>query len=83
MTNETFGLDYRFVQERCSGDLKIENRKKLEVIDELVRRGYRSDPKKDWELKMSQQNALVSTRWFLIKKSEGYNDRDTIYRSFT
>nr|XP_018912664.1 PREDICTED: DNA topoisomerase 2 isoform X1 [Bemisia tabaci] len=38
----------RFICEKCDGDLRIENRKKKEMIAELVKREYRSDPVKEW-----------------------------------
>merc|ERR1712042_128528 len=39
----------RFILEKCDGTLKIENKKKKIMIDELVRRGYDSDPIKAWK----------------------------------
>jgi len=38
----------RFILEKCDGTLKIENKKKKIMIDELTRRGYDSDPVKAW-----------------------------------
>jgi len=43
----------RFILEKCDGTLKVENKKKKIMIDELARRGYDSDPVKAW--KKSQQ----------------------------
>merc|ERR1712142_1257062 len=39
----------RFILEKCDGSLKIENKKKKIMIDELVRRGYDSDTIKAWK----------------------------------
>ena len=39
----------RFILEKCDGTLKIENKKKKIMIDELARRGYDSDPIKAWK----------------------------------
>ena len=39
----------RFILEKCDGTLKIENKKKKIMIEELVRRGYDSDPIKAWK----------------------------------
>merc|ERR1719508_126095 len=39
----------RFILEKCDGTLKIENKKKKIMIDELARRGYDSDPIKSWK----------------------------------
>jgi len=36
----------RFILEKCDGTLKVENKKKKIMIDELARRGYDSDPVK-------------------------------------
>ena len=38
----------RFILEKCDGTLKIENKKKKLMIDELARRGYDSDPVTAW-----------------------------------
>ena len=39
----------RFILEKCDGTLKIENKKKKLMIEELQRKGYDSDPLKAWE----------------------------------
>merc|ERR1719394_1372576 len=39
----------RFILEKCDGSLKVENKKKQLMIDELSRRGYDSDPVKAWK----------------------------------
>merc|ERR1719195_2271267 len=39
----------RFILEKCDGSLKVENKKKKMMIDELSRRGYDSDPVKTWK----------------------------------
>ena len=39
----------RFILEKCDGTVKIENKKKQVMIDELARRGYDSDPVKAWK----------------------------------
>ena len=39
----------RFILEKCKGDLKIENKKKQAMIEELTRRKYDSDPVKAWK----------------------------------
>lgn len=45
--------------EKCDGDLRIENRKKTEMVKELVRRGYNSDPVKAWKLIQDRESVLV------------------------
>lgn len=49
----------RFIVEKCDGNLKIENRKKTEMINELVRRGYNSDPVKAWKLAQDRESVMV------------------------
>ena len=39
----------RFILEKCRGDLKIENKKKQAMIEELTRRKYDSDPVRAWK----------------------------------
>lgn len=53
----------RFIVEKCDGNLKIENRKKIEMINELVRRGYNSDPVKAWKLLQDRESVLVSNKY--------------------
>merc|ERR1712045_404113 len=43
----------RFILEKCDGTLKVENKKKKLMVEELARKGYDSDPVKAW--KKSQQ----------------------------
>lgn len=50
----------RFILEKCDGDLKIENRKKQEMIAELIKRNYPSDPVKAWKFRIDKESALVS-----------------------
>jgi len=45
----------RFILEKCDGSLKVENKKKQLMIDELSRRGYDSDPVKAWKKSQVKQ----------------------------
>lgn len=54
-----FVFRVRFIVEKCDGDLRIENRKKTEMVKELVRRGYNSDPVKAWKLVQDRESVLV------------------------
>lgn len=45
--------------EKCDGSLRIENRKKAEMIKELVRLGYTSDPVKAWKLVQDRESVMV------------------------
>lgn len=50
----------RFILEKCDGTLVIENKKKKDMIAELVRRNYASDPVAAWKLSQNREEALVS-----------------------
>lgn len=50
----------RFIIEKCDGVLTIENKRKKEMIEELVRRGYDSDPVKGWKNQQNREALLVS-----------------------
>ena len=48
----------RFIVEKCDGRLVIENKKKKDMIDELVRKNYDSDPVKAWKRAQDKDAAL-------------------------
>lgn len=48
----------RFILEKCDGDLRIENKKKKDMIDELIRRGYDTDPVRQWKIKQDKESVL-------------------------
>ncbi|XP_046387221.1 DNA topoisomerase 2-alpha isoform X2 [Ischnura elegans] len=48
----------RFICEKCDGVLVIENKKKKAMIEELVKRGYDSDPVKTFKLKQNKEEVL-------------------------
>lgn len=50
----------RFILEKCDGTLVIENKKKKDMIAELVRRNYESDPVVAWKLLQNREQVLVS-----------------------
>lgn len=39
----------RFIMEKCSGELTVENKKRKTIVEELLRRGYAPDPVKEWK----------------------------------
>lgn len=51
----------RFIIEKCDGSLVIENKKKKDMIAELHRKGYDSDPVKSWKKLQNPEAASVST----------------------
>lgn len=48
----------RFILEKCDGTLTIENKKKKDMIAELVRRKYDSDPVIAWKLAQNRDELL-------------------------
>jgi DNA topoisomerase-2 len=54
-------LKCRFIIEKCSGELVIENKKMKVMTEELKRRGYDPDPVAVWKMKQNKEEALVST----------------------
>lgn len=57
----------RFIVEKCDGTLVIENKKKKDMIAELIRRNYESDPLVAWKLSQNREQVLVSR--FLLENS--------------
>lgn len=55
----------RFILEKCDGTLVIENKKKKDMIAELVRRNYESDPVVAWKLSQNREQVLVSRPSFV------------------
>lgn len=45
----------RFILEKCERTLVVENKKRKAMIDELIKRGYRPDPVKEWQTRINQQ----------------------------
>lgn len=53
----------RFILEKCDGTLVIENKKKKDMIAELIRRNYDSDPVIVWKLSQNREQVLVSIKF--------------------
>ena len=49
----------RFILEKCDGRLEIENKKAKDMVAELQRKGYESDPVKEWKKLKDRDAALV------------------------
>ncbi|XP_013109080.1 DNA topoisomerase 2 [Stomoxys calcitrans] len=45
----------RFILEKCERTLVVENKKRKAMIDELIKRGYRPDPVKEWQRRINVQ----------------------------
>ncbi|GJQ70860.1 Top2 [Trypoxylus dichotomus] len=45
----------RFITEKCSGELVVENKKRKTIVDELLRRGYIPDPVKEWKARVQSE----------------------------
>ncbi|XP_017797949.1 PREDICTED: DNA topoisomerase 2 [Habropoda laboriosa] len=48
----------RFIIEKCDGTIVIENKKKKDMIAELIRREYESDPVVAWKLSQNREEIL-------------------------
>lgn len=46
----------RFITEKCSGELVVENKKRKTIVDELLRKGYLPDPVKDWKARVQSED---------------------------
>lgn len=53
----------RFILEKCDGTLVIENKKKKDMIAELIRRNYDSDPVIVWKLSQNREQVLVNIKF--------------------
>lgn len=42
----------RFITEKCSGELVVENKKRKTIVDELLKKGYVPDPVKEWKIRI-------------------------------
>lgn len=45
----------RFIMEKCSGELTVENKKRKTIVDELIKRGYAPDPVKEWKKRQAEE----------------------------
>ncbi|TGZ40693.1 DNA topoisomerase 2 [Temnothorax longispinosus] len=52
----------RFILEKCDGTLVIENKKKKDMIAELVRSKYDSDPLVAWKLSQDREQVLLEEK---------------------
>lgn len=46
----------RFILEKCERTLVVENKKRKVMIDELIKRGYRPDPIKEWQQRIKMED---------------------------
>lgn len=51
----------RFIEEKCAGTLVVENKKRKELIKELVKRGFPTDPIAEWKKKTPQDHESGGT----------------------
>ncbi|XP_063239277.1 DNA topoisomerase 2 isoform X2 [Bacillus rossius redtenbacheri] len=52
----------RFILEKCSGELVVENKKRKVMMDELKKRGYEEDPVYQWKMKQDKEAALAEAQ---------------------
>ncbi|KAL6258421.1 hypothetical protein P5V15_010378 [Pogonomyrmex californicus] len=60
----------RFIVEKCDGDLVIENKKKKDMIAELIRRNYDSDPVVVWKLAQNREQVLEDQEETALNEEE-------------
>ncbi|XP_011168143.1 DNA topoisomerase 2 isoform X2 [Solenopsis invicta] len=48
----------RFIIEKCDGTLVVENKKKKDMITELIRRNYETDPVVAWKMSQNREQVL-------------------------
>ena len=64
----------RFIIEKCDGSLVVENKKRKQMIEELVKRNYDPDPVKKWkstqtqQMEDSQEQVRNIEHWLWIKR---------------
>lgn len=46
----------RFILEKCERTITVENKKRKVMIDELIKRGYRPDPVKEWQRRIKMED---------------------------
>merc|ERR1711874_817371 len=61
----------RIILEKCDGKLVIENKKKKDIVSELVKKGYDPDPVKTWTKVMNREKALEEEREEMEEDEEG------------
>lgn len=47
----------RFILEKCEKKLVVENKQRKAMCDELLKRGYRPDPVKEWQRRIKMEDA--------------------------
>ncbi|XP_011051351.1 PREDICTED: DNA topoisomerase 2 isoform X1 [Acromyrmex echinatior] len=60
----------RFILEKCDSTLVIENKKKKDMIAELVRRNYESDPVVSWKLSQNREQVLEEDQEEAVENDE-------------
>lgn len=46
----------KFIVEKCTGAIQVENKKRQTMIQELIKRGYPADPVKAWKERNAKEN---------------------------
>lgn len=46
----------RFILEKCNNTLVVENKKRKTMIEELIKRGYKPDPVKEWKRRIAMED---------------------------
>lgn len=67
----------RFILEKCSNKLVIENKKKVEMIKELKARGYDPDPERAWKAKQDKESLLEEESGGADESKDTKDDEDS------
>lgn len=84
----------RFIMEKCDRTLVVENKKRKAMIDELIKRGYRPDPVKEWQRRINmeepedddqEENELEeeSASTSVVKKEKKPVDAEAAFKKLT
>nr|CAD7571971.1 unnamed protein product [Timema californicum] len=66
----------RFILEKCSMELVVENKKKKVMIAELKKRGYDVDPVRAWKLSQNKEEALAEQQEQEAETSQTEEEED-------
>lgn len=68
----------RFIMEKCSGVLTVENKKRKTIVEELLNRGYKPDPVKEWKktVKKEEDEAAAAEEEEEEQEVEEITDKD-------
>lgn len=79
----------RFIVEKCSGEIRVENKQRKVMVEELIQRGYPADPIKEWKRKVALEDEEpevdeeTEETGDTKKKIKKENDSESQFKSLT